>query len=204
MGPGAVGAGGHNGVEGHLLAPPAEQLIDQPGGDLPLGHAGADEVQNGLEGLVGNGLGPAHQDQLPLVLGGAQAVQQVLGGGKDTGQGLGVLLMGVHRHGPALEAHVVELLGLDVLPDKGQMALVRGSQQDLRPGDLLPGGLDVPAVGGVLGSVLRHQQQALPVEAQGVPLPGLAGDQHGVQAVLRQLGGDFFNVVHNIRLLIGL
>ena len=104
--------------------------------------------------------------------------------------------MAVHRHGAALKSDVVELLLLNVRLGQGHVALLRGGEQHLRPLHLLPGGFDIPAVGGVLGPVPGHQQQALPVKAQGVPLPGFAGNQHGVQAVLRQLGGDFFNMIH--------
>ena len=53
-----------------------------------------------------------------------------------------------------------------------------------------------PPVGGVLGTLPGNEEKPLPVEAQGVPLPGLAGNHHGVQPKIRQLGGDFFDVVH--------
>ena len=198
VGPGAVGAGGHDGVEGHLLAPPAHHLVHQPGGDLPLGEAGADEVQHRLEGLVGDLLGPAHQVLLLPVLGGPQRIQQGLGGGEDAGQLLGVPPVGVHRHRPALKAHIVQTVGLQIGPGLGQVAAAGAHQGHLGPGDPLPGGLDIPAVGGVVGSAPGDQQQPLPVEPHGVPLSRLAGDEHGVQAVLGQLGGDVVQMVHSI------
>ena len=35
------------------------------------------------------------------------------------------------------------------------------------------------------------------MKAQSVPLPGGAGDQHGIQAVFRQFFGNFCNMIHD-------
>ena len=43
MGQAAVGAGDHNGVEGHLIRAKAQHVVLESGGDFPLGHAGADK-----------------------------------------------------------------------------------------------------------------------------------------------------------------
>ena len=55
---------------------------------------------------------------------------------------------------------------------------------------------DAPVVEAELRKLRQTVAQTLAVEAQGVALAGIAGDQHGVQTVLRQLSRDFCNMVH--------
>ena len=190
--PGTVWPGSHDRGKGQLLPAPAHHLIYQAGGDLPLRHAGTDEVQHRLKRPVGDLLGMAHHRQLLLVLAGTQVVQQLLGWGEDAGQLLAVAPVGIHRHVAAFKAHVVQSALLQKGPGLGQVAAVWGDKLHIRPLDLLLSGLDIPSVGGVVGLFPGDEQQPLPVKADGIALPGLAGDEHGIQSILRQLLCDLF------------
>ena len=201
VGHGAVGARSYDGVKGHPPPAPAQQLIHQPGGDLLLRQPRADEVQDLPKRLVGDALGLAHPGQLLLVLGGPQPVQQALSRHQLTGEAVFPASQLIRTHPAALKTHPLQSPAPDLLPRQGQMALPPLCQHDFRPCHLLPGRLDVPAVSGVVGPVPAHQDPALPLKAHSVALAGGAGDQHGVQAVLRQLCGDFCNMIHRDPLL---
>ena len=104
-------------------------------------------------------------------------------------------------HRGALKAHPLQAAGRQKVPGQRQVAPLPAGEDHLRPGHLLLGRLNVPPVGGILAPIPGHQDIALPLEAHGVALAGLADDQHGVQIVLRQLVRNLAEMVHGVSLL---
>jgi hypothetical protein len=65
VGQAAVGAGDHDGVEGHVLRAVVKHQVLQPGGDLLFRDAGADLPQMSCQRPLGDALGGDHVFQLP-------------------------------------------------------------------------------------------------------------------------------------------
>ncbi len=201
VGFGTVGTAGHDGVEGVALGAFPGHDVGEPGGHLALCQAGLDKVQNFQQRLVGDPLGLPHGGKLACVLDLPQGGEQ-LGGGEELG--LHRLCPGSvagHGHILLLKAQLGHAVGLDQRGNLLPEAVPGGPQDDLRAGDELPGGLNVPGVGVVPGFVRGNEGRALPVEAHGVELAGLAGDQHSVQAAALQGGGNVFKMGHLKHLL---
>ena len=64
----AVGAGGHDCAEGPVVGAEVSHGFLYVPGNLLLGHAGLDAAADGVERLVGNADGAAHEVQLVVVL----------------------------------------------------------------------------------------------------------------------------------------
>ena len=196
VGQASVGAGHHNGLEGHALGAEAQHVVLQFGGDLLLRHAGPDEFQDRVKGPVGDLLGLDHPGDLLLVLGCPKPVHQLLGRDQLGGQALLPVVEGRHGHVFLLKAQLFDAAAVDDLLDHGLVVAVPIRHGDGRAGDLLLGGLDVPGVGEVIGLTGGDKGDALPVEAHGIELAGGAGEHHSVNAVFGQLGRNLFQMIH--------
>ena len=133
MGQAAVGAGHHNGVEGHVRGAVVEHQILEPGGDLLFRNAGTDLLQNVLQSLLRDALGGHHGLQFFVVLHHPQVPQQVRGGNQVTGQCLAVALMVLDRHIGILEAHAPDALLRHDLLYQGSVAPAPADLPQLRP-----------------------------------------------------------------------
>ena len=116
MGQAPVGAGDYDGVEGHVRRAVAQHQILKPGGDFLFRHAGADFLQNVLQGPLGNALGGFHGLELRRVLGlpelhnGFRGGNQLAGGVALLVQGLFQPPEGLDGHGRVLEAQAADAL----------------------------------------------------------------------------------------------
>ena len=201
VGQAPVGAGHHDGVEGHVLRPVVEHEILEPGGDLLLRDAGADLVQDLRQGLLCDPLGGDQDLQLLRVLDGPQLREQVRRRHQLAGQGAGQGLVLPDGHVRVLKSQAADVVAADGLPQQRGIAPAGGHLLDDGPPDVPLRSLRVPGVGHVIASVPGHQGHAVGaggVEAGGVKAVGLVGQQHGVQTVTRQLSGDLRKVVHTI------
>ena len=91
------------------------------------------------------------------------------------------------------------MLPLDHLVDEGGIGMLPIGLPDLRVLHIAPGGLGIAAVGKIIIVMPGHYGNAVAsggMEAAGVEAVGLAGQQHGVQMMRLQPGGDLLEMVH--------
>ena len=197
VGPGAVGAAGHDGGEAHPLGPPGHLLEGELGGDLGLGHARLDVVQDGGEGLVGDALGLLHDGQLLLVFGAAQAHDEAVGVAElHAGEVVLQVVVLAQGHVAVLDAQGLDVVGVQELLDEGGVVALAVHDDHLGVLHALLGHLGVAGVGDEPGGLGGDDAVALGVAAEGVELAGVAGHQHGVDVVLAQLVDDLLNTGH--------
>ncbi len=199
VGQAAVGAGDHDGVEGHVLRSVVEHQILEPGGDLLLRDAGTDLLQDAFQGLLGDALGGDEGLNLLAVLYPAQLQQQLRGGHQLAGQSLSVGLIVPDGHIGVLKAHPAEALGLHDLPQQDGVSPAGPDLLDLGVLDIAGSGLRIAGVGEIVGFPACYQSGAVGaggVEAGGVEAVGLTGQQHGVQSEVIQFFRDLTKVIH--------
>ena len=181
MGQAGVGAGDHDGVKGQPRTAVFVHAVDQLRLELQLGHAGMNPGDNLGEGLVGDGLGLAHQRQFPVLLGAPEVVNGLIVGYQSGVQVLFVveillrreIMLLISKRGDAKVGNgLVEQLNVVVGP---------GHFQNLEALQVLFGGLDVAAVGEVAAALFRDDGDALgDVEFRAVMAAVTGGQQQAV------------------------
>ena len=194
MGQAGVGAGDHDGIKGQARCTVLVQAVDQLRLQLQLGHAHLDAADDLGECLVGDGLGLAHQLQLPVLLDAAEAVDLGVAGNQAAVQ---VLLI-VHELGIGQEGLFKAQLGDAEVGDGIVDALGvahRGDVQHLEALDAVFGGLDVAGVGEIAAAVFRHDGNALGDVKLGAVLAAEAAGQQQTLSVGQQ-GQVFVKILH--------
>jgi len=196
----AVGTAGHDGVKGHILRASGQHQVLQPGGDLLLGDAGPDLLDDLVQSGLGDALGGDHPLDLLLVLALAQGDQQLRGGHQLAVQLLGIVAIVRHGHVRILEAQLLHMGLFHGGVDQVHIGVGGVGHGDLGVLHLVVGGLDIAGVGEIEVPLPGHQGHAVGaggVEAGGIEAVGLAGQQHTVQLIGRQLFRNFRKMVHN-------
>ncbi len=199
MGHTAVYAADHDGLEAHLLRAVAEHPVLQIGGDLLLRHAGLDEIQGILQRLLSDALGSHHAVDLPRLLRASQLHNQFCRGDQLPARQLVLpaVVLG-HRGVLLLEAQLFHIVGLENLVDNGFCGDLCGTLTDFCAGDVLPGRLDIAAVGDKVALLPGNDRcTGGGVELRGVKSIGLAGHHHCIQAKGVQFFGDFVESAHD-------
>ena len=205
VGKAAIGAGDHDGVKGHVLRPEMEHQILQPCSDLLLRNAGPDLLQDLLQRLFGDPLGRHHGVQLLVILHSPQLPQKLCGRHQIAGQRFAVALMLQHRHIRLFIAQPTHLLLAQRLAQQHAVSPARAHFPDLRSLDTAARRLDIAGVGKVIRLLAGDQGHAVRsggVEAGGIEAVGLAGEQHGIQAVAVQQGSDLMKMIHGTILVL--
>ena len=200
VGQAAVGAGDHDGVKGLVLRAVVQHFIEQQCGNFLFRNAGTDLAENVRQRFFRDPLSLDHTLQLRLILDGPQRPQKLRGGDQLTVKLLRKAAEIRRRHIFILIPHAGDVFLFDDLVDEGGVGMFPVRFPDLRTLYIARSSLRIPAVGEIIAVVSSddgHTVRPGGVKAGGVKAVGLAGQQHGVQAVGLQHTGDFFEMVHN-------